>query len=146
VAEDEDRVLESRIRLARVGHENIRGYLAGGVLSWYRAGLPLASIEQITADELDRRIKEGVAKQIVDVRLPGEWRAGHIKQALHLPLHHLKDNIGQLERDVLTAVICAGGYRSSVATSILEQEGFCRITNVVGGMSAWTTARLDTVQ
>jgi rhodanese-related sulfurtransferase len=145
VAENEDRVLETRVRLARVGHESVKGFLAGGILSWHQAGLPLATTEQITVDELDRRIKEGAAGQVVDVRRPPEWNAGHIKQAIHVPLNRLRENVGRLDRDAATAVICAGGYRSSMAASILEQEGFRHITNVVGGMSAWTNARLETV-
>jgi hydroxyacylglutathione hydrolase len=76
----------------------------------------------------------------VDVRRPGEWQAGHIPAASHLPLNTLAEMSDTLPADQPLAVICAGGYRSSIATSILEQKGFTRITNVVGGMAAWRGA------
>lgn len=147
VAEDEGRVREARIRLARVGLENVVGYLAGGISVWDKAGLPLTTTEQITVNELNARIKEDKDRllQVVDVRRPGEWEAGHIKEAIHIPLNHLTENSTQLDKDKAVAVICAGGYRSSIATSLLEQQGFRHITNVVGGMSAWLAAGLEVV-
>jgi rhodanese-related sulfurtransferase len=145
IAETEEQVREARIRLARVGHENIAGYLSGGILSWFQAGLPLSSTEQISVDELDRRIKEGKTEQLVDVRRPGEWNAGHIKEAMHIPLNKLRDQSGQLNPSKSVTVVCAGGYRSSAATSVLEQQGFEHVTNVVGGMNAWAKAKLETV-
>ena len=145
IAENEEHVRETRVRLARVGHENIAGYLGGGILSWHNAGLPLASTEQISVDELDRRIQEGVTEQLLDVRRPGEWNSGHIKEAVHIPLNKLRDKTGQLNHEKSVTVICAGGYRSSAATSLLEQQGFHKITNVVGGMNAWTKANFAVV-
>ncbi len=143
VAENEQAVVESRVRLARVGHDRVVGYLAGGILAWNEARFPLATTEQITVDELDRRIKEGAAKQVLDVRRPPEWRAGHIKSAIHIPLNQLPKDASSLDKEKGVAVICAGGYRSSAATSVLEQLGFRRITNVVGGMTAWNNAKLE---
>ncbi len=142
VAEEEDQVREARTRLARVGIENVAGYLAGGILEWDRAGLPLATMEQMSVEELDARIREGRAK-VLDVRRPGEWQAGHIAGALHVPLNTLADGAAALPKDEPLAVICAGGFRSSIATSVLEQQGFTKITNVVGGMAAWRNANLD---
>lgn len=146
VAEDEERVREARIRLARVGHENVVGFLGGGILSWHQANLPLATTEQISVDELERRIKEGTTDQLLDVRRPGEWTSGHIKQAVHIPLNKLRENAGHLDPEKPITAICAGGYRSSAATSVLEQQGFLQITNVVGGMNAWTKANLEVVK
>ena len=142
VAEEEDQVREARTRLARVGIENVAGYLAGGILEWDRAGLPLATMEQMSVEELDARIREGRAK-VLDVRRPGEWQAGHIAGALHVPLNTLAEGAATLPKDEPLAVICAGGFRSSIATSVLEQQGFTKITNVVGGMAAWRNANLD---
>lgn len=145
VAEDEEKVSEARMRLARVGIENVAGHLAGGVLAWDKAGLPLARTEQIAVDELAARIREKPELQIVDVRRPGEWQAGHIPSAKHVPLNALPDRAGELAADQPVAAICAGGYRSSLATSILEKKGFRKITNVVGGMTAWNQAKLEAV-
>ena len=133
------------MRLARVGHENVVGYLENGILSWDQAGLPLARTEQITVDELDRRIKEHAVDAVVDVRRPGEWQSCHIAQAMHHPLSQLAQTAGQLPKDKSVAVICASGYRSFSAASLLEQLGFKRITNVVGGMNAWQNAHLDVI-
>ena len=76
---------------------------------------------------------------VVDVRRPPEWQSGHIADAAHVPLNELPQRAGELDRDGPLALVCAGGYRSSIATSLLERRGFRRIANVVGGMAAWTT-------
>jgi hydroxyacylglutathione hydrolase len=80
----------------------------------------------------------------MDVRRPGEWQAGHIPQARHLPLNQLAERAAELDSTKPVTAICAGGYRSSIATSLLEQRGFARITNVVGGMTAWNQAKFET--
>ena len=146
VAENEERVLESRTRLARVGHENVIGYLAGGIFAWDQAGFPTASTEQITVTELNQRIKEKEVDQVVDVRRIGEWNSGHIREAINIPLNILsKEALVKLSPDKNTAAICAGGYRSSMATSILEKLGYHKITNVIGGMNAWNSSQLEVV-
>ncbi|HSE40322.1 MAG TPA: rhodanese-like domain-containing protein, partial [Acidobacteriota bacterium] len=146
IAENEERVQESRLRLARVGHENVIGYLDGGILSWDRAGFPIAKTEQISVQELQQRIQEGSVDQVLDVRRIGEWNSGHIKQAVHVPLNTLeKEVLSKTNPNKTTAAICAGGYRSSMATSILEQLGYTRISNVVGGMNAWSSSKLEVV-
>ena len=142
VAEEEEEVREARTRLARVGIENVAGYLAGGILEWDRAGLPLATMEQVNVEELDARLRESRAGRVVDVRRPAEWQAGHIPNAVHLPLNTLAQNAAALDKSEPLAVICAGGFRSSIGTSILEQQGFTKVTNVVGGMAAWTGSGL----
>lgn len=144
VAEEADQVREARTRLARVGVENVAGYLAGGILEWHRAGRPLATTEQISVEELDARLREGSAGRVLDVRRPAEWQAGHISEAIHAPLNTLAESASAMPKDQPVAAICAGGYRSSIATSILEQQGFTKVTNVVGGMAAWRNANLET--
>jgi len=143
VTEEKEQVREAQMRLARVGLENVAGYLDGGILEWDRAGRPLATMEQIAVEELEARIREGRVARVVDVRRPGEWQAGHIPDATHVPLNTLADQAETLPGDQPLAVICAGGYRSSIATSILEQKGFTKVTNVVGGMAAWRNANLE---
>ena len=143
VSEEEEQVREARTRLARVGLENVAGYLSGGLLEWHRAGLPLATMEQITVEELNARVREGVVGRIVDVRRSGEWQAGHIPGAVHRPLNTLVEHAAVLPKEEPVALICASGYRSSIATSILERQGFTLVTNVVGGMTAWRGANLE---
>ena len=77
-------------------------------------------------------------------RRPGEWQEGHIPQARHLPLNALDARASELDPSRPVTAICAGGYRSSIATSLLEQHGF-RVTNVIGGMTAWNAARFEAV-
>lgn len=145
VAEDPERVREARLRLARVGLENVVGSLAGGIAAWQAAGLPLSSTEQITVDELHRRLAERRVEQLLDVRRPGEWKEGHIASAKHIPLHELARRSAELDVARPTTLLCAGGYRSSIATSLLEGAGLRHLTNVVGGMAAWNAARFETV-
>ena len=142
VSEEKEQVREARTRLARVGLDNVAGYLEGGLLEWHRAGLPLATTEQIGVEELDARIREGRAGRVVDVRRPGEWLGGHVAGAVNVPLNTLEQHAAELPKEEPLAVMCAGGFRSSIGTSILERQGFARITNVVGGMAAWKTANL----
>jgi hydroxyacylglutathione hydrolase len=142
VAEDEEHALEAQVRLARVGIENIVGYLDGGILSWHEARLPLATMEQIAVEELKLRLTDGLVDHLIDVRRPPEWSAEHIAQAENMPLNHLGESLSGIPRGDRVAVICAGGFRSSIGSSILEQHGFQRISNVVGGMSAWANAKL----
>ena len=141
IADTGAQVDESVVRLARVGIENVKGYLEGGVQSWREAGLSLDSIEQVSVAQL----KEQMAKddlQIVDVRRPGEYVSGHVPRALNAPLASLDKSLGPLplRKDKRTAVICAGGYRSSAAASLLQQQGFSNLLNVAGGTSAWINA------
>jgi len=141
VAEDAETIRESRTRLARVGLENVTGYLKHGVLAWHEAGLPLTITEQISVDELRHRIEGNSVDTVIDVRRPAEWNNGHIDQSVNMPLNHLSELAAPLNRDARVAVLCAGGYRSSAASSILEQMGFRNISNVVGGMTAWEAAK-----
>ncbi len=143
VTEDEARVSEAQTRLARVGIETVTGYLGGGIFAWDASGRPLSRTEQISVDELAARISEGADLRVLDVRRPAEWSAGHIAGAVHIPLNELAERSGALHRDRPVAIICASGYRSSIATSVLERLGFRKAINVVGGMTAWMGARYE---
>lgn len=142
VAQSEDKVHEAVMRLARVGCESVKGYLNGGIDAWNEAGLELATVQQITVDELNLLIKGKTSLQILDVRRPPEYQSGHVPHAQPAPLLSLQQNISSLGLDPTkrTAVICAGGYRSSAATSILQQHGFAHLLNVTGGTGAWIDA------
>ena len=143
VTEEQGQVAEARTRLTRVGLENVSGFLGGGILAWDAAKRPLARTEQITVDELRDRLREDSDLRVVDVRRDAEWQAGHIRGAVHMPLHKLSELAASLDRDRPVAALCAGGYRSSIATSGLERLGFQKIINVVGGMAAWTGAKYE---
>lgn len=139
VAEDEGGIDEAVTRLARVGIESVKGYLAGGMYAWDQAGLETATIPQMPVDELHSRIDERSDLQILDVRRPAEYQSGHIPGAVNAELAHLEEKVGQLDPERPTAVACAGGYRSSAAASILARRGFRNLFNVVGGTGAWVS-------
>ncbi|HVF23621.1 MAG TPA: rhodanese-like domain-containing protein [Pyrinomonadaceae bacterium] len=142
IADTTAQVDESVVRLARVGIENVKGYLDGGVENWRRAGLPVETIPQVSVAELKEKLASTADLQVVDVRRPGEYGNGHVPRALNAPLATLDRVAGQLpfEKDKPTAVICAGGYRSSAAASLLERFGYTNLLNVSGGTGAWINA------
>jgi hydroxyacylglutathione hydrolase len=144
VAHDEAQAREAVVRLARVGLERVVGWLEGGVDAWRGAGGPVEVTPQITVAELRDRLAATSNLQIVDVRRPAEYAAGHVPRAASAPLDWLDRAIAPLDPARPTAVICAGGYRSSAATSLLEARGFGDLTNVLGGTSAWVAAGYGT--
>jgi hydroxyacylglutathione hydrolase len=143
VAEDPERLAESRMRLARVGMEKVAGYLDDGILAWERAGMPLAQVAQISVLDLREQMNgasEGL--QVVDVRRPAEWDAGHIEGAALKPLDGLRGMLADLDPGKPVAVHCKGGFRSSIAASLLARAGFRDVRNVVGGFDAWAAQKL----
>jgi len=142
VAESDAKREEAVMRLARVGIESVKGYLEGGIDAWRGAGLGTKTVPQISVDELDSLIEQDHELQILDVRRPPEYEGGHVPRAVHAPLSNLESNASRLSLDPSkpTAVICAGGYRSSAATSILQSHGYSNLRNVTGGTNAWINA------
>lgn len=137
-------VEEARLRLARVGIETLDGYLAGGVEAWKQAGLPVATIEQMSASELPSHLKsDGV--QVLDVRREPEWDAGHIAEATWWPLDNFRVSAPEMDHEATIAVHCKGGYRSMIAASLMQRAGYRHIINVIGGFDAWQQAKLPTV-
>jgi len=143
VAEDPEAAEESRMRLARVGIEKVSGSLADGIAGWSRDGLAVGGIRQVPVTEFHETFGDGV--QLIDVRRAPEWQGGHVKGAIHRPLDKLRTSLRDLDRSRPTAAYCKGGYRSSIATSILRQEGFTDVTNIVGGFDAWKACELPVV-
>ncbi|HEX7708001.1 MAG TPA: MBL fold metallo-hydrolase [Thermoanaerobaculia bacterium] len=132
---------EAVMRLARVGLENISGYLDGGLAAWCASGRAAAALPQIDVADLRERLP---LLHVVDVRRPGEYEAGHVPNAKNISLAELEERIGTIDRSRPYAVICAGGYRSSAAASILRRHGFAELYNVVGGTQAWIAAGFET--
>jgi glyoxylase-like metal-dependent hydrolase (beta-lactamase superfamily II) len=140
VAEDESKVDEAVMRMARVGIENVKGYLAGGMDAWRRAGLGMNTITQISVGDLSELLSSRDDLQVIDVRQPGEYSDGHVPSAVNAPLARVGERVSEFDPNRQTAVICAGGFRSSAATSVLERKGFKNLLNVLGGTGAWITA------
>jgi len=144
IAASDTQLEEARLRLTRVGIEVLDGYLDGGVAAWKQAGFPLATIAQMTAGELDARLKSH-AVQVLDVRREPEWDAAHIESATWWPLDNFRVSPPELDHDAPIAVHCKGGYRSMIASSLLQRAGFKHVINVTGGFDAWQQAKLATV-
>jgi rhodanese-related sulfurtransferase len=142
VAESDEKADEAVMRLARVGIETVAGYLRGGFDSWSEAGLEPAQVPQITVEDLHGLVHKENGLQVIDVRRSTEFESGHVPRAVHAELSKLGQQATGLKLDPAkpTAVICAGGYRSSAATSILQQHGFKNVLNVTGGTGAWIDA------
>jgi len=142
IAGTPEQLSEARLRLARVGIEDLAGFLEGGVNGWSRAGFELAQTPQMTVQELGSRLRDS-ALHVLDVRREGEWEAGHIDGADWYPLDRFKAALPEIEHNAPVAVHCAGGYRSMIACSLLQQAGHNAI-NVIGGFDAWQKAQLPT--
>jgi hydroxyacylglutathione hydrolase len=91
----------------------------------------------LTARAFDERAAEMTDLQIVDVRHPGEVAAGTIPNAIAIPVGQLPTRFGELDAAKPTVVYCAGGYRSSVAASLLRHNGFADVSDILGGFGAW---------
>jgi len=127
---------ESVTRLARVGYENVVGWMEGGMDAWRKASGEVQTVPQVPPADLRSLLGSGQPPQVLDVRTDDEWEAGHIEGALHVPLNELGDRIGEVPREPLF-VLCGSGYRSSIGCSLLQRSGRRDVTNVIGGWTAW---------
>jgi hydroxyacylglutathione hydrolase len=130
--------LEVRRQLLRVGLDDVAGVVAGGFDGWRAAGLPTSRVEQISARDLhrERRAARG-GLTIVDVRSPREYESGHLEGAINIPVGELRERVAELPSDLPVATICEGGFRSSLAASVLGRAGVRSVSNVAGGMTAY---------
>ena len=129
--------LEGKNRLARIGFDRVIGYLADPfeVMFSHQNDVQVAS--RLTAKAFDERASELTDLQIVDVRNPSEVEAGAIPNAIPIPVGQLPGRLGELDATKPTVVYCAGGYRSSVAASLLRHNGFNDVSDILGGFGAW---------
>lgn len=140
IAATDDQIAEARTRLARVGIEDLAGYLEGGIGGWQQAGFELVQMPQLSVEELRQRVDAGDV-EVLDVRRQGEWDAGHIEGADFYPLDRFKAALPSLDESATVAVHCKGGYRSMIAASLLQRAGH-NVINVIGGFDAWEKEKL----
>jgi rhodanese-related sulfurtransferase len=128
---------ESAMRLGRIGFDQVAGTLAGGLASL--AGRPdlLASWQRVSAVDLARRLAASDGTVVLDIRSAGEREGASIAGSIHVPLPHLEEHLDEIPRDAAVVVHCAGGFRSAIATSLLQAHGFTNVSDLEGGMSAW---------
>jgi hydroxyacylglutathione hydrolase len=121
---------KARLELARIGFDNVLGYVKAGALSQTQT-LAQMSVEQLKAN------LQSDGPFLLDVRTPTEWKNHHIEGARHVPLASFAKQLPELPNDRPIAIICGSGYRSSIATSLLQARGYKEIANVAGGMTAY---------
>jgi hydroxyacylglutathione hydrolase len=147
IGDREAQIEEAQLRLARVGIEDLRGYLTGGLVAWQKAGLPVLKTAQISPQELNQKLRDGSLRaiEVLDVRREGEWQAGHIQQVQCRALDTFPQGLPKIDRERPVAVHCKSGYRSMIGCSLLERAGYCNVINVAGGFDAWHAAGLPEV-
>lgn len=139
IVADAGREAEVATRLARIGFDKVLGYLQGGITAWIRSGRETDSIEQVLPEAWADYRQGNPQVPVIDVRTPEEFAASRIEGALNLPLNDLNARMRELQPEREYAVHCAGGYRSSMAASILKARGFSHVANLAGGLQALKT-------
>ena len=125
----------------------VDAYLEGGITGWIHSGYELDYIPQVSVQELaELQEKEKDHLAILDVREPAEVETGAFENSIHIPLGQLPERTSELDPTKLIVVHCKGGYRSSIATSILRRAGLEEIADLTGGYDAWKAADLQKTQ
>jgi glyoxylase-like metal-dependent hydrolase (beta-lactamase superfamily II) len=133
---------EAAIRLGRIGFDHVAGYLKDGLHSLQsRPDLTLIT-ERLSAPFAAQLMSSSTPPLVIDVRAPRERDQKHIDPSLAIPLNHLAEHLKELPRNRPLLVYCAGGYRSSIAASLLQSRGFSPVSEIAGGIAAWEAAKL----
>jgi hydroxyacylglutathione hydrolase len=136
---------EATTRLGRIGFDHVVGYLAGGLVRVESRPELTKTTERLSAQVASDRAHGGPPEKaplLVDVRAPGERKQKRIERSVSMPLNHLSERLAELPKDRPLIVYCAGGYRSSIAASILQRQGFNQVSEIAGGITAWEAANL----
>jgi rhodanese-related sulfurtransferase len=140
IVADPDRESESAIRLGRIGFDHVVGYLQDGLRSLAARPELTASTERVSPQLAAERLAQGAVA--IDVRTPREREERRVGGSLHIPLTQLEHRLAEIPRDRSILVYCAGGYRSSIAASVMQRHGFVNTCEIAGGIAAWETAQL----
>ena len=116
-------LLEASTQLFRIGYERVEGHLEGGIEAWRAAGRPVASYPTLEIADLVGELERGEAGDVVDVRQRSEWDAGHLDGARHVFVGDLPDRLDEFDAGTRSTVVCASGYRSAMAASVLDRSG-----------------------
>jgi glyoxylase-like metal-dependent hydrolase (beta-lactamase superfamily II) len=126
---------ETVTRLSRVGFDNLIGHLEGGFEAWAKSGKEVDTVNRINAKEFALQVKIGENK-VIDVRKESEYSAEHVEESYSKPLANINQWIKDIDPKEHFFLHCAGGYRSMIASSILEARGFRNFTEIEGGFNA----------
>jgi len=129
------------IRLARIGFDNVLGVLGNPIRTFLEHPEAVERLSRLSAAEFAGRQHDIESLVVVDVRNPSEVALGTIPGALHVSLPELLRRKDELDRHAPTVVFCAGGYRSAIASSLLRSHGFADVSDIIGGYTAWATAK-----
>jgi rhodanese-related sulfurtransferase len=132
---------ESALRLGRIGFDHVQGFLDGGLAAAAARPDLVVATERVSPDRASDRLadRQSIA---IDVRTPGERSKKWIEGTVHIPLNHFEEGIAELPAGRSLMVFCAGGYRSSIAASLLQRHGFAGVSEIAGGITAWEAAGL----
>jgi glyoxylase-like metal-dependent hydrolase (beta-lactamase superfamily II) len=133
---------ESAMRLGRIGFDQVRGYLGDGLRSADSRPDLIATTERLSPERSSERLASALPPIVLDVRTPAERASKHIAGSLHIPLNHLVERLQEIPPTRPVLVHCAGGYRSSIAASLLARHGRQQVSEIAGGISAWEAAGL----
>ena len=136
---------EAALRLGRIGFDHVRGYLNGGMAALAARQDLVWPTERVSAAMVAAELVSADPPLVLDIRNPREWEAKRIPESLNIPLNHMQERLAELPRGRRIAVHCAGGYRSSIATSILQRYGITNLIEMAGGLAAWDAAKLPVV-
>jgi hydroxyacylglutathione hydrolase len=143
---DPQREHEAAMRLGRIGFDQIVGYLEGGLHSIESRPELTTSTERVSAQVAADRIAAAASGEraplLVDVRAPGERQQKRIAGSIGIPLNHLGERLAELPAGRPLLVYCAGGYRSSIAASLLQHHGITDVSEIAGGIAAWDAGKL----
>jgi hydroxyacylglutathione hydrolase len=142
IVADPGRESESAVRLGRIGFDQVAGFLNQGMRSLEARPDLCVSTERLSAPLAAERLAMREAPVTIDVRTVREREQKYIEGSVSIPLHRLLENLHEVPHDRGVMVYCAGGYRSSIAASLLERNGFDRVTEIAGGIAAWQAANL----
>jgi hydroxyacylglutathione hydrolase len=139
---DPGRETESTTRLGRIGFDHVVGYLEDGLQSVESRPELIVFTERLSAPFAAEMLSSSEPPLALDVRTAREREQKHIAGSLGIPLNHLSESLVKLARDRALLVYCAGGYRSSIAASLLQRGGFNPVAEIAGGIAAWEAAKL----
>jgi glyoxylase-like metal-dependent hydrolase (beta-lactamase superfamily II)/rhodanese-related sulfurtransferase len=144
IVAEEDRINEVITRLSRVGFDNTLGYLRGGIKAWEKENREIDTVQSIPTSQFEIDYKTN-NNPIFDVRKKGEWDTSHIKDAHHVCLSMLNEELAQFQKEKNFYVHCAGGYRSVIASSILKKRGYHNVINIAEGYDAIQHSSIELV-
>ncbi|MCW5829499.1 MAG: MBL fold metallo-hydrolase [Deltaproteobacteria bacterium] len=132
---------EAATRLGRIGFDNLAGYLHACMEACQARPELVEKTERITAGNLAEAMASKNPPLVVDIRSEKEWSGRRIGGSINLPLNRLRERADELSRDRSIVVHCASGYRSAIGASILQQMGYTKVADLVGGIAAWEASR-----